>query len=344
MVLNNRSYYCPSIGRFNMKKQVFTVIIVLLLCMTLCMIVLSSCFNQNKQSDIVTTLDSDGDGLSDELERIFGTNVSNVDSDGDRVYDFAEIHNGTAVDTDGDGIIDALDPDDGDPSDVVDTDDDGIPDYLDTDDDNDGILTVVEQAYIVMLGSDVDHDGFPSYRDTDSDGDGKSDSREGTSDSDGDGIPNFLDENDNDGPLGDLDGDGVTNQEEGSMDPVPPDSNGDGVPDYLDPGSDGDSDGSSTEQRRFLGSWHNEANGNEHWIFYSNWTQRYTLIVTDNSPGEPFTAELRFTYTLNDSTFCQSILIGGDAPPSCYPYEFSEQDKVLTLFNYGEVMVVLIKD
>ena len=98
------------------------------------------------------------------------------------------------------------------------------------------------------------------------------------------------------------------------------------------------------EQVRFLGSWHNEANGNEHWIFYSNWTQKYTTVVTDKSPTEPFTTELQFTYTFNESTFCQSILIGGDAPPDCFLYEFSSNDHVLTLYNNGEVMVVLRKD
>jgi hypothetical protein len=104
------------------------------------------------------------------------------------------------------------------------------------------------------------------------------------------------------------------------------------------------SGGSSEEQEKFLGSWHNQGNNDEHWIFFSNWTQTYSILVTDNYPEEPYTAELHFTYTITNSTFCQSVLIGGVSPPSCYLYEFSVQDTVLTLFNEGAMMVVLIKD
>jgi len=342
-----------------MKKQVYSITLVI----TVCLSAFSGCFGfgENEQTNPPILVDSDNDGLSDEQENILGTNASNPDSDGDGVYDFFETKNGTAMDTDADQRLDALDDDDdgdsipthnehsdengdGNPSDALDTDGDNIPDYLDNDDDNDSILTSTEEAYNAAFGDDVDNDNLPNYRDTDSDADGIHDRLEGNGDIDGDGTPNFLDPNDNDGPLGDLDGDGVTNQEEGSTDPVPPDTNNDGTPDYLDPGSDGGSNEVFPEQVRFLGSWHNEANGNEHWIFYSNWTQKYTTVVTDNSPAEPFTAELRFTYTFNESTFCQSILIGGDAPPDCFLYEFSSNDHVLTLYNNGEVMVVLRKD
>jgi len=340
-----------------MKKQVFIVSITILLCIT----GFSGCFEQSKKPNTTTPVDSDGDGLSDEQERILGTNTTSPDSDDDGVHDFFETENGTAIDADDDGVIDALDADDdgdsvptalehpddngdGNPSDALDTDGDSIPDYLDNDDDNDGIPTTIEVAYSRIYGDDVDNDGLLNYRDTDSDGDDKNDSVEGTGDSDGDGIPNFLDSNDNDGPLGDLDGDGVTNQAEGSSDPNPPDSDDDGTPDYLDPGSDGSSGGLPPEQQKFIGSWHNIDVETEHWIFYENGTQKYTVVVTDNYPWEPFVAELRFNYTVNNSMLCQSVLIGGDSPPTCYPYEFSENDKVLTLFDNGEVMRVLRRD
>lgn len=104
------------------------------------------------------------------------------------------------------------------------------------------------------------------------------------------------------------------------------------------------SGGSHPEQERFLGSWHNEANGNEHWIFYSNWTQKNTILITDNPPGEPYTAELWFDYTVNTSMLCQMPFMDYSGVPSCYGYEFSSNDQVLTLFDYGAVMVVLIKD
>jgi hypothetical protein len=107
---------------------------------------------------------------------------------------------------------------------------------------------------------------------------------------------------------------------------------------------DNGSGGSTTEQERFLGSWHNAANSNEHWIFYNNWTQKYTILINDNPYDEPFTAELWFDYTMNTSMFCQMPFIDYSGVPSCYGYEFSNNDQVLTLFDNGAAMVVLIKD
>jgi hypothetical protein len=104
------------------------------------------------------------------------------------------------------------------------------------------------------------------------------------------------------------------------------------------------SGGSSTEQERFLGSWHNEANIDEHWIFYSNWTQQYTILITDNPSGEPYIAELWFNYTINTNMLCQIPFMDYGGVPDCFGYEFSGNDQVLTLFNNGAVMVVLIKD
>ncbi len=164
-------------------------------------------------------------------------------------------------DSDGDGIPDSVEG-------TGDPDGDGIPNYLDTDSDGDGIPDAVEGTV------DTDGDGIPNYLDTDSDGDGQSDLVEGTGDVDGDGIPNYLDDNDSDGPLGDLDGDTISNQDEdvaghldadsdgtqnrqdldsdadGIPDSVeagdadintpPVDTDGDGLPDFIDPDSDGD--------------------------------------------------------------------------------------------------------
>ena len=48
----------------------------------------------------------------------------------------------------------------------------------------------------MSYGTDVDLDGLPNWRDLDSDDDGRPDSVEGRSDRDGDGIPNYLDDND----------------------------------------------------------------------------------------------------------------------------------------------------
>ncbi|MGC9043130.1 MAG: MopE-related protein [Myxococcota bacterium] len=227
--------------------------------------------------------DPDEDGLANQVEQAIGTDTHNADTDGDGISDYYEVcpYVGVCnplnpVNTDGDGLIDAKDPDsdnDGITDSVErgnvfineaprDTDGDGIPDFRDTDSDNDGIPDSVEGT------ADTDGDGIPNYRDWDSDNDGKSDQIEGTGDSDGDGIQNYLDSNDLDGPIADADNDGLTNAEEdlagsnknnpdtdgdhigdrfevcptsGPCDPAHPvDTDGDGVPDFLDTDSDND--------------------------------------------------------------------------------------------------------
>jgi hypothetical protein len=120
--------------------------------------------------------DYDGDGLDDIVELALGTDPVVFDSDRDTFDDRTEVV---------------------DPANPVDTDQDGLIDALDDDDDNDGIPSVRERI------SDADGDGSPDLdpdgdgvengRDDDSDGDGIPDAVEGTSDTDGDGIPDFLD-------------------------------------------------------------------------------------------------------------------------------------------------------
>ena len=187
--------------------------------------------------------DTDGDGLSNSQEITLGTSPDNADTDGDGVCDgtiavmnvcVAGEDAASGLNTDGDMLINALDPDDdgdgistldedlnndGDPNND-DTDGDMIPDYLDADD-NDG------------PNGDLDGDGIPNG-DEDLDGDGDYDN----DDTDGDGTPNYLDDDDdNDGILTkdeDIDGDG---------DPTNDNSDealGDDVPNYLDPDDDGD--------------------------------------------------------------------------------------------------------
>lgn len=140
-------------------------------------------------------------------------------------------------DADGDGVrnIDEDVNGDGNPHND-DTDSDGLSNYLDNDDDGDGILTEVEISDGNEFGQDVDNDGIPNYLDTNSDGDCKKDSCEGRGDIDGDGIPNYLDPNDKDGPLGDLDHDGLLNQVEDILgtNKTNPDSDGDTIGDYTE--------------------------------------------------------------------------------------------------------------
>ena len=120
-----------------------------------------------------------------------------------------------AEDSDGDGIPDALEIQEGiaDPyTDGKDTDGDKVPDYLDNDDDGDGLLTQHEAADPNTDGDladarDTDGNKVPDYLDVDDDGDGKPTATEKADlngdknpadavDSDDDGIPNYLDNND----------------------------------------------------------------------------------------------------------------------------------------------------
>ena len=84
---------------------------------------------------------------------------------------------------------------------------------------------------VLSPATDSDRDGVPDFLDPDSDGDGIDDVDEGADDPDSDGIPNHLDP--------DADGDGIDDAEEGTGD-----SDSDGVPDSFESdAADSDSDG-----------------------------------------------------------------------------------------------------
>ncbi|MDP5077922.1 MAG: gliding motility-associated C-terminal domain-containing protein, partial [Nonlabens sp.] len=130
--------------------------------------------------------DTDGDGLPDYIDE---------DSDNDGVIDATEgfdfDNDGfpdivpSGIDVDNDGLDDAFDGDTsgyGDPNggvvvnnpanDLNNTDGDNEADYRDTDDDNDGLLTIDEDANGDgdRTNDDFDNDGVPDYLDTDQNG------------------------------------------------------------------------------------------------------------------------------------------------------------------------------
>ena len=127
------------------------------------------------------SMDSDMDGLPDDVEMRIGTNPMNPDSDGDGIPDGREVGPDPTRprDSDMDGTIDALDPDDDGDSIPTreerpmgadrDTDMDGTPDYLDPDDDGDGVPTRTERPG--GMDRDTDMDMTPDHLDTDDDGD-----------------------------------------------------------------------------------------------------------------------------------------------------------------------------
>ncbi|MBL8617526.1 MAG: OmpA family protein [Deltaproteobacteria bacterium] len=203
--------------------------------------------------------DTDGDGLDDGDELAAGSDPFLIDTDGDGATDGREVAGGTSPllpDTDGDGIGDLaeLDCDESDAADPADRDRDGLsdidegaedndrddqPNWCDPDDDGDTIPSSVE------TDGDIDGDEIPNHLDTDADGDGTPDYEEGRADNDCDRLENWEDPVNEDGPCGDLDGDGLDNGGEANCgtDPYDPDTDDDGIPDGeedCDEDSDGD--------------------------------------------------------------------------------------------------------
>ena len=175
-------------------------------------------------------IDDDDDGLPDYLEANLANTFGDADSDG--ILNYCDATYPGFVDNNTDGINDNFDPSadsdndgiqnyqdntfvlwgwvdsnaDG-VNDIFDWDLDGVPNHLDRDCDNDGIPDVVES-----FGVDANGDGvIDNYTDTDVDGlsqnvDGNSTGAIssgvglGAIDTDGDGVPNYMDlDSDNDG-------------------------------------------------------------------------------------------------------------------------------------------------
>ena len=138
---------------------------------------------------VLSTADEDTDSLPDIAEEcLLETDPKNKDTDADTLDDDDEV--GTdifeAIDTDKDGIIDALDEDDD--GDEVDT----LQERNDTEESN--------------VDWDVDGDGLYNWHDTDADGDDVPDGEEQT-DADSDGIIDYLDPEDEPTDTDDLDPD-----------------------------------------------------------------------------------------------------------------------------------------
>ncbi|MFK8005219.1 MAG: Ig-like domain-containing protein [Saprospiraceae bacterium] len=201
-------------------------------------------------------LDSDNDGIPDILEAGGSSPLSDGmvdvlaapwDSDNDGLADiYDENNSGTALvettaDSNSDGKVNAAESMSPGGSNIVNTDGDPYPNHLDLDADNDGITDVVENA-----GGSVSADHSSGTLDgivgdntnvTDTDNDGWHDpSTTLITDSDGDGIPDYLDI--------DADNDGIVDYLEGVcstcptflLDPQsnPTDANGNGVLDIYE--------------------------------------------------------------------------------------------------------------
>ncbi|WKN32569.1 T9SS type A sorting domain-containing protein [Porifericola rhodea] len=203
-------------------------------------------------------VDANGDGVNDtfDTDRDGVPNHFDLDSDGDGIPNAVEANDGIlppnmtengqydyayvrANDHDGDGLVNDLDPDfGGTPLSNSDFDGDGLPDALDQDADGDGIPDAIEAQ-----ATDTNNNGV---NDTylDSDGDGNADYRD--SDADNDGITDAIEGRASgvtaSGNDTDLDGlDDAFDPDNGGAELTGYDHDNDGTPDYLD--SDSDNDG-----------------------------------------------------------------------------------------------------
>ncbi len=186
-------------------------------------------------ADDKDVVDTDGDGLSDALELTLGSNPKDADTDDDGVVDGKEPNFGD--DTDGDGLINVLDPD---------SDDDGLFDGTEM-----GLNCALAATDTSKKVCRTDDDAgatktSPLLRDTD--GGGMSD---GSEDVNRNGV---VDAGEKDPTVGhgaddktilDTDGDGLSDDLEKAIgtDPLDADTDDDGVPDGKEPNPTIDSDG-----------------------------------------------------------------------------------------------------
>ena len=144
--------------------------------------------------------DSDHDGLTDNQEKKLGTDPQSSDSDHDGFSDYKEVGSNvnSPRDTDSDGVIDALDADD---------DGDRLATSLEillqtsaysADSDNDGLLDNHEVCADIRNPLDSDGDGIIDVIDYDDDNDGITTLSE-DADPNGDGNPDDAKDSDNDG-------------------------------------------------------------------------------------------------------------------------------------------------
>ncbi|OFC70464.1 choice-of-anchor L domain-containing protein [Alteromonas confluentis] len=191
-------------------------------------------FDNNGDGRIDLTGDIDGDGIDDAVD----SDLTIKGAGGNNDIDFDGAANAVDNDDDNDGLADITEG-------TIDSDGDGIIDSRDADSDNDGIPDVVETDRPAATGIDDDFDGIDNAYDVDSTG-GIDADNDGVDDqfvipdTDGDGIPDYLDT--------DSDNDGLTDAEEQSLVPLSGvDRDNDGIDDAIDVtytfGTDSNNDG-----------------------------------------------------------------------------------------------------
>ena len=219
-----------------------------------------------------------------------------------------------------------------------DNDGDGIPDVDDIDDDNDGIIDILEG------NGDSDGDGIPDWFDLDSDGDGIPDNVEGQStagyvepsgvDSDGNGLDDAYENTPGSGegimPI-DFDGDGLPDylDEDSDDDGVPDSTEGfdydnDGQPDVTPSGNDADNDGLDDAFDSTPNGGYDDANG-----AFVDSDPRNDLNNTDGDE-EP---DYRDLDDDNDDIITGPDLINGDFDNDGIPDYLDSDPRKIKIFN-----------
>jgi outer membrane protein OmpA-like peptidoglycan-associated protein len=220
----------------------------------------------NGDGEVDTSVDNDGDGIDDSqdlLPDVHGTRIADIDQDNDGIADITEGNDNTDGDvhpnyldrdSDNDGLSDAFETDRPAPS-GNDSDNDGLDDTYDVDFTG-GVDANGDGVDDQFVEVDTDGDGVPDYLDTDADNDGISDSDEQVlvalsgNDSDNDGIDDAVDVDTTGGTDANADGidDSTQNQIDLDNDGIPNfrdlDSDGDGILDSVEGDVDSDGDGS----------------------------------------------------------------------------------------------------
>lgn len=112
---------------------------------------------------------------------------------------------------------------------------------------------------------------------------------------------------------------------------------------YADDG--GNTNGSSTEQEKFIGSWHNIDVKGELWIFYGNGTRKTILHEIDDMTQQPYFYTVWSFYKVANMKICFSDLDAPSEEPSiCYDYTFSESNTILSVSFDGVVVFSLERE
>lgn len=140
-------------------------------------------------------IDSDGDGVPDDVEKWFGTDPNNPDTDGDGVPDGQEIKDKTdplKADTDGDGLADGQEKALGTDPLKADTDGDGLTDGEE-----------VQKYKTDPKSADTDKDGIPDGVEVGKAGDADptTTTDPNKADSDGDGVPDGAEDKNKNGKV-----------------------------------------------------------------------------------------------------------------------------------------------